>query len=115
MLLKSYTRYICGTFVKTMQGMGRGGGGGNMEDTGLVDYQGVKKRCRLSLLTNSTLVIRVQMRGEGGSCGVSANENSCTHHVTWSPNKLGDLPLYLTYVDYEIFKQLPASWSSQRQ
>jgi hypothetical protein len=25
--------------------------------------------------------------GEGG-CGVSANENSCAHHVTWSPNKL---------------------------
>jgi hypothetical protein len=45
-------------------------------------------RCRLSLLTNSALVIRVQMRGEGGSCGVSANEYSCAHHVTWSPNKL---------------------------
>jgi hypothetical protein len=28
------------------------------------------------------------MRGEGGSCGVSANEYSCVHHVTWSPNKL---------------------------
>jgi hypothetical protein len=51
-------------------------------------YQGVTKRCRLSLLTNSALVIRVQMRGEGGSCGVSANENSWSHHVTWSPNKL---------------------------
>jgi hypothetical protein len=50
--------------------------------------QGVTKRCRLSLLSNSTLVIRVQMRGEGGSCGVSANEYSCAHHVTWSPNKL---------------------------
>ncbi len=24
----------------------------------------------------------------GGSCGASANENSCTHHLTWSPNKL---------------------------
>ncbi len=24
----------------------------------------------------------------GGSCGVSANEYSCVHHVTWSPNKL---------------------------
>jgi hypothetical protein len=42
----------------------------------------------ISLLTNSALVIRVQMRGEGGSCGVSANEDSCAHHVTWSPNKL---------------------------
>jgi hypothetical protein len=31
------------------------------------------------------------MRGRGGgvwSCGVSANENSCAHHATWSPNKL---------------------------
>jgi hypothetical protein len=28
------------------------------------------------------------MRGEGGSFGVSANEHSCAHHVTWSPNKL---------------------------
>jgi hypothetical protein len=42
----------------------------------------------LYLLTNSALLIRVQMRGEGGSCGVSANEYSCAHHVTWSPNKL---------------------------
>jgi hypothetical protein len=50
--------------------------------------RGVTKRCRLSLLTNSALLIRVQMRGEGGSCGVSANEHSCAHHVTWSPNKL---------------------------
>ncbi len=24
----------------------------------------------------------------GGVCRVSANENSCAHHVTWSPNKL---------------------------
>jgi hypothetical protein len=63
--------------------------------------QGVTKRCRLSLLTNSSLVIRVQMRGDGGggSCGVSANENSCAHHVTWSPNKLwrSTVPPYLTY------------------
>ena len=50
--------------------------------------QGVTKRCRLSLLTNSVLVIRVPMRGRGGSSGVSANEYSCAHHVTWSPNKL---------------------------
>jgi hypothetical protein len=50
--------------------------------------QGVTKRCRLSLLTNSALVIQVQMRGEGGSCGVSANEHSSAHHVTWSPIKL---------------------------
>jgi hypothetical protein len=24
----------------------------------------------------------------GGDCRVSANENCCAHHVTWSPNKL---------------------------
>ncbi len=28
------------------------------------------------------------MWGEGGSCGVSANEYSFAHHVTWSTNKL---------------------------
>ncbi len=28
------------------------------------------------------------MREEGVGCWVSANENSCAHHVTWSPNKL---------------------------
>ncbi len=50
--------------------------------------QGVTKRRRLSLLTNSAPVLRVQMRGEGGSFGVSANEYSCAHHATWSPNKL---------------------------
>jgi hypothetical protein len=32
--------------------------------------------------------IRVQMRGDWGSCGVSDNKYSCVHHVTWSPNKL---------------------------
>ncbi len=26
--------------------------------------------------------------GGGGRCGVSSNESSCVHHVTWSPNKL---------------------------
>ncbi len=32
----------------------------------ILHIKGVTKRCRLSLLTNSALVIRVQMRGEGG-------------------------------------------------
>jgi hypothetical protein len=60
--------------------------------------QGVTKRCRPSLLTNSTLLIRVQMREEGGSCGVSANEYSCAHHVTYGAQiNFGDLPPYLTY------------------
>ncbi len=54
----------------------------------MIGEQGVTKRRRLSLLTNSALVIRVQMRGEGGIFEVSANEYSCAHHVTWSPNKL---------------------------
>ena len=31
--------------------------------------------------------MRPKCGGEGG-CRVSANENSCAHHVTWSPNKL---------------------------
>ncbi len=47
--------------------------------------QRVTKRCRLSLLTNSALVYESQC---GGACRVSANEYSCAHHVTWSPNKL---------------------------
>jgi hypothetical protein len=46
------------------------------------------KRCRLSWLNNSALIYESQLRGEGGGCGVSANEYSCAHHVTWSPNKL---------------------------
>jgi hypothetical protein len=50
--------------------------------------QRVTKSCRLSFLNNNAPVIRVQMQGEGGSCGVSANEYSCAHHVTWSPKKL---------------------------
>jgi hypothetical protein len=48
----------------------------------------VTKRCRLSLLTNSALVYEFKSGGMGGGCGVSANEYSCAHHVTWSPNKL---------------------------
>ncbi len=41
------------------------------------DNQGVTKRCRLSLLTKSTIVYEPKMRGERVSCGVSANEYSC--------------------------------------
>ncbi len=53
-------------------------------------FQGVTKRCRLSWLTKRA----PQMRA-GGSCGVSANEYSCTQgpqYVTF-----GDLTPYLTY------------------
>jgi hypothetical protein len=46
--------------------------------------------------------------GEGGSCGVSANKYCCAHHVTWSPNKLGDLPPYLTY-GFGYITRLPQS------
>ncbi len=42
--------------------------------TGLRMYQGVTKRCRLSLLTNSALVIQKSQCGRvGGGCGVLAN------------------------------------------
>ncbi len=50
-------------------------------------FRGVIKRCCLSWLTNSALVYESKCGGMG-SCGVSANEYSCVHHVTWSPNKL---------------------------
>ncbi len=60
-------------------------------------FQGVTKRCRLSLLTNSALVIRVQMWGEGGSCGGTAISTAV--HITWHEAQInfGDLPQYLTY------------------
>jgi hypothetical protein len=48
--------------------------------------QGVTKRCRLSLLTNSSLVYESKCGGIGVLPGL--NEYSCGHHVTWSPNKL---------------------------
>ncbi len=67
--------------------------------------QGVTKRCRLSLLTNSALVIRVQMREEGGKLHVSANEYSFAHHVTRSPNKLWRSTSILTYA-YNAFVRL---------
>jgi hypothetical protein len=48
--------------------------------------QGVTKRCRLSWLTNSAFVYeQPNAGGDGGSCGVSANEYSCAF---LSPNKL---------------------------
>ncbi len=66
--------------------------------------QGVTKRCRLSLLTNSALVyeskcdICVGIGGwGGGGCGVSANEYSCAYHVSGAQINFGDLPQYLTY------------------
>ncbi len=59
-------------------------------------HQGVTKRCRLSWLTNSSLVY------EG--CGVSANEYSCAHAHGAQIN-FGDLSPYLTYVGHLYFPQ----------
>ncbi len=57
--------------------------------------QGVTKRCRLSRLTNSTLVDEPKCgRGGGGELrGASANE----YMYTGAQTKFGDLPPYLTY------------------
>jgi len=51
-------------------------------------YRGLQRD--LSWLTNSALIYESNGGGIGGfaACGVSANEYSCAHHVTWSPNKL---------------------------
>ncbi len=37
------------------------------------------------------------------SCGFSANENSCGHHVTWSPNKLWRSNSIFTYAFREAW------------
>ncbi len=60
-------------------------------------YQGVTKRCRLSLLTNSALIIRVQMPGGGGVAGFQPMSTAV--HIMWlgARIKFGDLPPYLTY------------------
>jgi hypothetical protein len=52
-------------------------------------YHRVTKRCCLSLLTNSALVFESKCAGGGEKLlglRLSANEYSCAHHVTWSPN-----------------------------
>ncbi len=58
--------------------------------------QGVTRRCRLSLLTNSALVYRVQMRGEGGIAG--SQPMSSAVHITWHGAQInfGDLSLDIT-------------------
>jgi hypothetical protein len=60
--------------------------------------QGVTKRCRLSLLTNSTPIVRVQMRGRGGVAG--SQPMSTAVHITWHGAQINfeDLPLDLTMV-----------------
>jgi hypothetical protein len=52
--------------------------------------------------------------GEEGGCGVSANENSCAHRVTWSPNKFGRsnsiFNLWITvYTEYCTIESVPSS------
>jgi hypothetical protein len=53
-------------------------------------YQGVTRRCRLSLLTNSASYVESKCGGEGGIIGYQpmSAAGSCAHHLTWSPNKL---------------------------
>jgi hypothetical protein len=55
--------------------------------------QGVTKICRLSRMTNSSLVYEPKHGGKGG-WGVSANEDSSAHGAQ---SILGDLTPYLIY------------------
>ncbi len=64
-------------------------------DTGM---QGVKKRCRLSWLTNSALVYEPNCEGRGWGCGVSANEYNCAHGAQIN---FGELTPCLTYAEME--------------
>jgi hypothetical protein len=54
---------------------------------------------------NSALKYESQCGGMEGCCGVSANDYSCAHHVTWSPNKLWRSNSYylMTGIDGELF------------
>ncbi len=54
------------------------------------------KRCRLSLLTNSALIIESQWEGMGGA---GSQPMSTAVHITWPGAQMnfGDLPPYLTY------------------
>ncbi len=60
--------------------------------------QGVTRRRRLSLLTNSVLVYEPKCGGRGVLRGLSQWKQLC-NHVTVKPRyvNFGDLPLYLTY------------------
>jgi hypothetical protein len=50
---------------------------------------------------NSALVIRIQMWGDRGGCGVSAQPMSTAVGITWHGAQINfrDLPPYLTYMD----------------
>ncbi len=70
---------------------------------------------RLSLLTNSALVIRVQMQGEGGVAG--SQPMSTAVLITWhgAQINLGDLPPYLTYRFLEINTLLCRGWGREKE
>ncbi len=71
---------------------------------------GVSKRCRLTLRWPiAPSLYESKCGGEGGSCGVSDNEYSCTHHVTWSPNKLWRSTSILNLCLQIFFKESIAS------
>ncbi len=50
--------------------------------------QGLQRYVVYLCWPNSALKYESQCGGMEGCCGVSANDYSCAHHVTWSPNKL---------------------------
>ncbi len=54
----------------------------------------VKRRCRLSWLTNSALVYEPNAEGGGGGCGGSQQMSTA---VNMEPKLTWDLTLYLTY------------------
>ncbi len=60
-------------------------------------HQGITKKCRLSLLTNSALVYKSKC---GGDWGVAGSQSMSTAvHITWHVAQInfGDLPSYFTY------------------
>ncbi len=60
---------------------------------GLDQIQGVKKRCRLSWMTNSALVYEPKCGGRGELRGI----NELVQLYTGAQINFGDLPPYLTY------------------
>ncbi len=65
----------------------REGGGGQMS---VHIIQGVTKSCRQSLLTNSALATsptKFRTKGEVAGSQFAAKKYSCSHYMTWSPNK----------------------------
>jgi hypothetical protein len=67
--------------------------------------QGVTKKCRLSLLTNSALVYESQ-------CGGWGEPMSTAVPITWheAQTNYGDLPPYLTYGQRGLDKSLTVKW-----